>query len=118
VGLEIFQYGGEDLDALLARARLEPRITAQEPGGSVAQIVSYEHTPHFAARKIMVSGRLRLGNERFHAGAVVAGSGSIAGEFGEIALAPGDTFFVPNAVRELDYRGEGLEIITADPPAL
>ena len=51
-------------------------------------------------------------------GAVVAGSGSIAGDFGEIALSPGDTFFVPNSVCELEYRGERLEIMTAEPPVL
>jgi len=118
VGLEVFEYGGESLDALMARARLAPRTLAEEAGGSVAQIVGYDHTPHFAARKIAVRGRLGLANDRFYAGAVVAGGGSAAGDFGEIALAPGDTFFVPNSVREVEYRGEGLEIITADPPAL
>lgn len=118
VGLEVFAYGGEELDALMARARLEPQIVAREPGGSVAQIVSYKRTPHFAARKIIVGGRLAVANECFYAGAVVAGSGSLAGEFGEVALAPGDTFFVPISVPEVEYRGQGLEIITADPPAL
>jgi mannose-6-phosphate isomerase len=116
--LEVFEYGGEELEALMARARLEPQTLASEPGGSVAQIVSHQHTRHFAARKLIVGGRLRLGNERFYAGAVVAGSGALAGEFGEIALGPGDTFFVPNAVRAVEYHGQGLEIILADPPAI
>jgi mannose-6-phosphate isomerase len=125
--LEVFDYTGRTVAEVMARARLQPRVVAQSAGGDVEQIIAYADTPFFASRRLTVVGAqhavpLQLTNERFYAGAVVAGAGALVWPGGEMALRPGDTFFVPYAVREHTYIGAQhavpLQVITADPPAL
>jgi mannose-6-phosphate isomerase len=118
--LEVFDYTGREVDETMARARLRPREIARTSGGAVEQLIAHEDTPFFASRRLRVSGDLALSNERFYAGAVVAGCGSLAWDGGEMELRPGDTIFVPNSVGEHSYRaaGERMTIITAEPPAM
>lgn len=118
--LEVFDFTGRTEQETLARARLEPREIARSAGGAVQQLISYADTPFFAARRLVVTRDLQLVNQRFYAGAVIGGRGRLLWEGGQMELRPGDTFFVPNCVREHAYRAsEGpLHIIAADPPAL
>jgi len=121
VALDIFDYRGETVEEVRARCELPPRTLLDAAGGSVRQIVGYDHTPFFAARRITVTGRLALENERFYAGAVVAGRGQLVSEKGETDLRSGDAFFVPNTVQSHEYvaaPGTTLDIMTADPPRL
>jgi mannose-6-phosphate isomerase len=118
--LEVFEYGGETIEALRARTKLEPRPLSQTSGGEVSQLISYDATPHFASRSISVTGSLSLDNPRFYAGAVIRGGGRVTWEGGEVELKSGDAFFVPNAVQKHEYEAgaDGLQILTSEPPKL
>ena len=118
--LEVFDYTGREVDETMARARLRPREIARTSGDAVEQLIAHEDTPFFASRRLRVSGELAMANERFYAGAVVAGRGRLVWDGGEMALRPGDTIFVPNSVAEHAYRAAGgeMQIITAEPPAM
>jgi mannose-6-phosphate isomerase len=118
--MEVFDFTGRTAEQTLARARLKPRPSAVAAGGAVEQLVAHDDTPFFASRRLTVTGELRCDNERFYAGAVIAGQGRLTWERGAMDLRAGDTFFVPNCVREHEYRAAGVElqIITAEAPAI
>jgi mannose-6-phosphate isomerase len=122
--MEVFDFTGRPEEQTLARARLIPRPLEAAAGGIVEQLISHQDTPFFASRRLRVVGELEMLNERFYAGAVVSGRGKLSWARGAMDLRAGDTFFVPNSVREHKYRGVGaqqaapLQIITAEPPAL
>jgi mannose-6-phosphate isomerase len=125
--LEVFDYTGRDQEQVLARARLNPHPLASSGGGAVEQLIGHQDTPFFASRRLTVSGELELKNERFYAGAVIAGRGTLTWARGMMDLRAGDTFFVPFSVGEHRYRAVGsaasgqtapLQIITAEPPVI
>lgn len=125
--MEVFDFTGRTEQETLRRARLTPREIAVGASGAVDQLISYDDTPFFAARRLRVIGELECANERFYAGAVIGGRGRLTWARGAMDLRAGDTFFVPNSVREHKYRAVGsagaqpavpLQVITAEPPAL
>lgn len=118
--LQMFDYGGETLESVKARLKIEPRTITRTPGGEVSQLIGYDTTPHFASRSISVTASLSLDNPRFYAGAVIRGGGKVRWSGGEAELRSGDAFFVPNAVQAHEYRAgpDGLQIITSEPPKL
>jgi len=118
--LDILDYTGRTVQETTAHAKLQPQEVLRLSGGTVQQVISYRDTPFFASRRIQVQGELKLTNQHFYAGAVVSGAGSLACSRAEMQLRPGDTFLVPNSVRAHTYRATdcGLQIITADPPAI
>ena len=122
--MEVFDFTGRTAEQTLARARLIPRPLEAAAGGTVEQLISHQDTPFFASRRLSVVGELEMVNERFYAGAVVSGRGKLSWGRGAMDLRAGDTFFVPNSVREHKYRAAGaqqampFEVITAEPPAL
>jgi len=122
--MEVFDFTGRTAEQTLARARLIPRPLEAAAGGTVEQLISHQDTPFFASRRLRVVGELEMVNERFYAGAVVSGRGKLSWGRGAMDLRAGDTFLVPNSVREHKYRAVGaqqaapFEVITAEPPAL
>ncbi len=121
--LDIFDYTGRTVEQTVARARLQPREVSRTPAGTVEQIISHDDTRLFAARRLEVTRELTMTNERFYAGAVIGGAGVLRWSGGEMELRAGDTFFMPNSVREHAYGVRApshapLQIITAEPPAL
>jgi len=118
--MEVFDFSGRTQEQTVARARLKPRPSAVAAGGAVEQLISHEDTQFFASRRLAVTGELQCDNERFYAGAVITGRGRLTWERGAMDLRAGDTFLVPNSVREHEYRAAGgeLQIVTAEPPAI
>lgn len=118
--LEVFDFTGRTVEQTLNRSRLAPREIVKTDGGAVEQLIAHSDTQFFASRRLTVTGELGFTNERFYAGAVVAGSGRLTWERGAMDLRAGDTFFVPNCVGGHEYRAAGgqLQIITAEPPAI
>ena len=118
--LQMFQYGGETLESVKSRLKLQPATITQTRDGEIRELIGYETTPHFASRSISVTGSLSLDNPRFYAGAVIRGGGNVRWERGEVELNSGDAFLVPNAVQAHEYIAapDGLQMITSEPPEL
>jgi mannose-6-phosphate isomerase len=114
VALACFDLGGYRGDRLAALLP-EPAERSIQPGGTVVDLFPAAADEFFAARRVRCTGTVTLDEAGFAVLVVTGGSGRIAWDDGDAAVARGDTWVVPAAAGPLRFTGE-LEAIVCLPP--
>jgi mannose-6-phosphate isomerase len=112
---DCFDYTGRTREETLAEVFMEPVQEAVLEGGIIYSMISYENTPDFSMKKIMLRGRLPLPPFEGHYLMTVAGGKAVL-EYGEdvLEVSSGRGVFVPAGCRKLAAAGNA-ELVLAYP---
>lgn len=103
VGLECFDYTGEDMASTLAKVKLSPKELQAGSGGRLLEIMDEARSGCFLIRKLELCGEFVLPGGGY-VGIVASGQVEMCDDKGRIYNArQGQSFFVPAEVREISY---------------
>ena len=90
--LDMIDYSAADRESTLGRARQTPSVVRGSGGNREVRLFGPELDEFFGASRLEVAGELAVDDGRFYVGIVVAGGGTIEGEFGAEPIRRGETF--------------------------
>ncbi len=116
--LGAYIYSGCSYDENLARWKVTPKEIRRGPWGGEVVLIGKEQTDYFSCTRIDVSGETTLRNTGFiQIGIVVAGSGKLVYNDGELSLKKGDEIFLPAGVKDAKLCAEDhIALILSHPP--
>lgn len=95
LALDMIDYTGADAAATLARARQRPRVLRASGASRETRLLGDDVLSFFDATVLDVADEIEVSDGRFCVAIVVAGSGSVEGDFGRMPVRRGDTFALP-----------------------
>ena len=119
VAIDCFDFTTYQPEQVRREYKMEPQLLRHDRGGAEWQLLGGKTAPYFSATKLVAHGELRVAEPGFYIGIATGGRGVLAGEFGEMSVARGDTFVCFTATREHAFRSLGeepLEVVRCLPP--
>ncbi|HTS96637.1 MAG TPA: hypothetical protein VMI33_08440 [Streptosporangiaceae bacterium] len=95
LALDMIDYTGADAAATLARARQRPRVLRASGASRETRLLGDDVLGFFDTTVLDVADEIEVSDGRFCVAIVVAGSGSVEGDFGRMPVRRGDTFALP-----------------------
>jgi len=95
LALDMIDYAGTGAEATFARARQQPRVLRASHGSREVRLFHDDVLPYFDATALEVADEIEVSDGRFSVAIVVAGSGSIEGDFGSLPVRRGETLALP-----------------------
>lgn len=100
---ECFCYEGLDRKETYRRWFLPPKVLRSDKGGRITSLVSYEDTPFFSMREIVVTATVEIENEGFCGLYILEGEGSMQVNHEELILLAPSQYFVPAEVKRISF---------------
>ena len=91
----MIDYAGAGAGPTFARARQQPRVLRVSGASREIRLLHDDVLPYFDATALEVADEIDVSDGRFWIAVVVAGSGSVDGDFGRQPVRRGQTFAVP-----------------------
>jgi mannose-6-phosphate isomerase len=98
LALDMIDYNGTDKGTALSRARQVPQVIRSSHGSSEVRLFHDDVLQFFGATSLEVADEIEVDDGCFSIAIVVAGEGSIEGDFGNISVRRGETFALPASV--------------------
>ncbi|HEY7430574.1 MAG TPA: hypothetical protein VH641_07565 [Streptosporangiaceae bacterium] len=98
LALDMIDYTGTDAAAALGRARQTPRVLRTSRESREVRLLGDDVLPFFDATALEVAGEIEVSDGRFCVAVVVAGDGTVEGDFGSQPVRRGETFALPASV--------------------
>src|SRR5215468_3088360 len=95
LALDMIDYTAADAETTFARARQRPRVVRASRGSREVRLFHDDVLPFFDATALEVGDEIEVSDGRFSVAIVVAGAGSIEGDFGSATIRPGGTIALP-----------------------
>ena len=95
LALDMIDYTGADAQATFARARQAPRVLRTSHGSREVSLLRDDVQQFFDATALEVADEIEVDDGRFSIALVVAGAGSVEGNFGTMPIRRGDTLACP-----------------------
>jgi mannose-6-phosphate isomerase len=95
LALDMIDYATADRETTFARARQQPRVLRSSHGSREVRLVHPDVTTFFEATALEVADEIEVGDGRFSIAIVVAGAGSVEGDFGRLPIGQGQAFAWP-----------------------
>jgi mannose-6-phosphate isomerase len=95
LALDMIDYTGTAAAPALGRARQSPRVLRTSGGSREVRLLGDDVLPYFDATALEVDGEIEVSDGRFCVAVVVAGDGSVEGDFGSQPVRRGETFALP-----------------------
>ncbi len=92
LALDMIDYSTSDRATALARARQQPSLLRQEGASRETRLFAPEVLEFFDATRLDVADEIAVDDGRFYIGIVIAGEGTLEGDFGRLPLRRGETF--------------------------
>ena len=92
VALDMIDYNGASADKTFARARQQATVTRESHGSREVRLFQPDVLESFDATRLEIADELAVEDGRFYVGVVVAGEGTIEGDFGSEPVKAGETF--------------------------
>jgi len=120
--MDCFTYNSMTYEETMIKYKLTPKVLREEAGGTERELIGREATDRFRMNGLEVHSSMKLCQENHFITAIIeAGVGCIHGEYGEIPVSQGDTFFIPAGVKETEWvkaGAEPLRVVLCYPPSI
>jgi mannose-6-phosphate isomerase len=98
LALDMIDYTTADAETTFARARQQPRVLRSSHGSREVQLFRPDVAEFFEATALEVADEIEVSDGRFSIAIVVAGDGSLEGDFGLVPIGQGQSFAWPASV--------------------
>lgn len=92
LALDMIEYEGADRESTFGRARQTPIVLRGSGGNREVRLVNEDVLEYFDATRLEIADEIAVEDGRFSVGIVVAGHGTIEGDFGSEPIRTGETF--------------------------
>lgn len=118
LALDMIDYSGVDRESTLARARQAETVLRVDHGNREVRLFNSDVLEFFDATRLEVVSEMPVEDGHFYVGIVVAGEGSIEGDFGSEPIRKGETFACAASLgHRLRAGGEELRVVRCMGPA-
>jgi mannose-6-phosphate isomerase len=118
LALDMIEYAGTDRESSFARARQGETVLRSSGDDREVRLFNADVLDFFDATRLEVATELAVDDGRFYVGVVVAGDGTIEGDFGSLPVRRGETFACAASLGHRFRPGKGrLDVVRCMGPA-
>jgi mannose-6-phosphate isomerase len=119
VALDMIDYTGGDRETTFAWARQSPSVIRSSGDDREVRLFNSDVLEFFDATRLEVASELPVDDGRFYVGVVVAGKGTLEGDFGSEPVRKGETFACAASLAHRFRAGpDGLQVVRCMGPAV